>query len=125
MGRRSKIRCRGIRGATTAEENTAEAILAATGELLQLLVEANGLHQEDVTSVIFTVTPDLTAAFPARAAREMGWTDVPLLCAQEIPVPGDIPRCIRVLILWNTEKEQSEINHVYIKGARGLRSDLS
>jgi chorismate mutase len=99
--------------------------LAATGELLQLLVKANGLHPEDVTSVIFTVTPDLTAAFPARAAREMGWTDVPLLCAQEIPVPGDIPRCIRVLILWNTEKEQSEINHVYIKGARGLRSDLS
>jgi chorismate mutase len=119
------MRCQGIRGATTADENTAEAILVATGELLRLLVEANGLRQEHVGSAIFTVTPDLTAVFPARAAREMGWTDVPLLCAQEIPVCGDVQRCIRVLVLWNTEKDQSEIVHVYAKGARGLRPDLS
>ena len=119
------MRCRGIRGATTADANTAEAILAATKELLQLLIEANGLRPEEVAGAIFTVTPDLTAAFPARAAREMGWTKVPLLCAREIPVPGDIPRCIRVLILWNTEKDQGEIRHIYAKGAKGLRPDLS
>lgn len=119
------MRCRGIRGATTADENTVEAILAATTELLLRLVEANGLCPEDIAGAIFTVTPDLTAAFPARAAREMGWTDVPLLCAQEIPVLGDIPRCIRVLILWNTEKDQGEIQHVYAKGAKRLRPDGS
>jgi chorismate mutase len=119
------VRCQGIRGATTADENTAEAVLVATGELLRLLVEANGLRQEDVGSAIFTVTPDLTAVFPARAAREMGWTDVPLLCAQEIPVPEDIQRCIRVLVHWNTDKDQSGIIHVYTKGATGLRPDLS
>jgi len=117
--------CRGIRGATTAEETTAEAILAATRELLELIVEVNDLRVEDVASAIFTTTPDLTAAFPAQAAREMGWRDVALLDAQEIPVPGSLEKCIRVLIHWGTEKEQSEIEHVYIKGARKLRPDLS
>ena len=117
--------CRGVRGATTAEENTSEAILAATRELLALIVEANDLRVEDVASAIFTTTSDLTAAFPAQAAREMGWHNVALLDAQEIPVPGSLERCIRVLIHWNTEKEQSEIKHVYTKGARGLRSDLN
>ncbi len=119
------MHCQGIRGATTADENTAEAILAATGELLRLVVEANDLRQEDVGSVIFTATPDLSAVFPARAAREMGWSAVPLLCAQEIPVAGDIQRCIRILVHWNTEKDQSEIAHVYLKGARALRPDLT
>jgi len=117
--------CRGIRGATTVEENTPEAILAATRELLALIVEANDLRAEDIASAIFTTTPDLTAAFPAQAAREMGWHDVALLDAQEIPVPDSLERCIRVLIHWNTEKDQSEIKHIYIKGARKLRSDLS
>ena len=117
--------CRGIRGATTVEENTAEAILAATRELLALIIEVNDLRVEDVASAIFTTTPDLTAAFPAQAAREMGWHDVALLDAQEIPVPASLERCIRVLIHWNTERDQSEIKHVYTKGARELRPDLN
>ena len=117
------MHCRGIRGATIAEENTAEAILAATRELLELIVEANDLKVEDVASAIFTTTPDLTAAFPAQAAREMGWRDVALLDAQEIPVPGSLERCIRVLIHWNTEKRAAEIQHIYLKGAQALRPD--
>lgn len=119
------MHCRGIRGATTAEENTAEAILTATRELLARIVEANDLRVEDVASAIFTTTPDLTAAFPAKAAREMGWRDVALLDAQEIPVPGSLERCIRVLVHWNTEKRQDEVVHVYIKGANALRHDIS
>ena len=117
------MHCRGIRGATTAEGNTAEAILAATRELLALIVEANDLRVEDVASAIFTATPDLTAAFPAKSAREMGWQDVPLLNAQEIPVPGSLERCIRVLIHWNTDKRQDAVVHIYIKGAKALRPD--
>ena len=105
------------------EKNTGEAILAATRELLALIVEANDLQAEDVASAIFTATPDLTAAFPARAAREMGWRDAALLDAQEIPVPGSLERCIRILIHWNTEKSAAEIRHVYVKGARSLRPD--
>ena len=119
------MHCRGIRGATTVEENTAEAILSAARELLELIVEANDLRVEDVASAIFTTTPDLTAAFPAKAAREMGWRDVALLDAQEIPVPGSLERCIRVLVHWNTEKRQDEVVHVYIKGANALRPDIS
>ena len=117
------MHCRGIRGATTVQKNTAEAILAATRELLALIIEANDLKVEDVASAIFTTTPDLTAAFPAKAAREMGWRDVALLDAQEIPVPGSLERCIRVLIHWNTEKSAAEIRHVYLRGARKLRPD--
>ncbi len=117
------MHCRGIRGATTVEENTAEAILAATRELLELIVEANDLKTGDVTSAIFTTTPDLTTAFPARAAREMGWQDVALLDVQEILVPGSLERCIRVLIHWNTDKRQDEVVHIYIKGAKALRPD--
>jgi chorismate mutase len=116
--------CRGIRGATTAEADTSGAILAATRELLARIVEANGLDAADMASALFTVTSDLTAAFPAQAAREMGWHHVPLLDAQEIPVPGSLPRCVRVLIHWNTTKEQQEIQHVYLRGAARLRPDL-
>lgn len=116
--------CRGIRGATTVKVNTAEAILAAARELLARIVEDNDLEVEDLASAIFTTTPDLTAAFPAQAARELGWRDVPLLGAQEIPVPGSLARCIRVLIHWNTDKRQNEVVHVYIKGAQALRPDL-
>jgi chorismate mutase len=117
--------CRGIRGATTADHNTATAILNATRDLLIRMVEANGLAVEDVASVLFTATGDLTAAFPAQAARELGWQHVPLLDAQEIPVPGSLPRCVRVLILWNTGTPQSEVHHVYLGGAAALRPDLS
>lgn len=116
--------CRGIRGATTVETDTADAIVAATRELLVRIVEANDLAASDVACAIFTVTPDLTAAFPARAARELGWQHVPLLDAQEVPVPGSLSRCVRVLILWNTERSQEEIRHVYLRDAGSLRPDL-
>ena len=116
--------CRGIRGATTVEIDSAPAILEATHQLLAGMVEANQIDSADVASAIFTVTPDLTAAFPARAARDLGWQHVPLLDAQEVPVPGSLPRCIRVLLLWNTERSQEEIRHVYLGQAASLRPDL-
>ena len=116
--------CRGIRGATTVKPDSAAAILAATRELLTHIVEANDVAIEDVASAFFTVTSDLTAAFPARAARELGWQHVALLDAQEISVPGSLPRCVRVLIHWNTEKPQAEIRYVYLRGAASLRPDL-
>jgi len=117
--------CRGIRGATTADENTAEAIAAATKELLERIVAANGLKIEDVASAIFTTTPDLNAEFPALAARQLGWQDAALLCTPEIDVPGSLERCIRVLIHWNTGKGANEIVHVYLKEAKKLRPDRS
>jgi chorismate mutase len=115
--------CRGIRGATTVETNSAADIRAATRELLVRLVEINGVAVEDVASALFTVTSDLTAAFPAQAARELGWQHVALLDAQEIPVPGSLPRCVRALVHWNTSKAQAEIHHVYLRGAAVLRPD--
>ncbi len=117
------VRCRGVRGATTCEDNTREAILAATRELLELLIERNGIHVDDVASAIFTTTPDLNAEFPAVAARAIGWTDTALLCGHEMDVPGSLRGCIRVLIHWNTERRPDEIVHVYIKGAQNLRPD--
>ena len=117
--------CRGVRGATTVETDSADEILAATRELLLHLVIANGIEVEDVASALFTVTPDLTAAFPAQAARQLGWQHVALLDAQEIPVPGSVPHCIRVLLHWNTDKTQAAICHVYLRGAAALRPDLS
>jgi chorismate mutase len=116
--------CRGIRGATTVETDSAPAILAAVRELLQRIVEVNDLCPADVASVLFTATRDLTAAFPAQAVRDFGWQDVPLLDAQEIPVPGSLPRCVRVLIHWNTNRSQAEVRHVYLHGAVALRPDL-
>lgn len=116
--------CRGIRGATTVENNSPEEILDATRELLTCIVEANDLSVKDIASAIFTVTGDLTVAFPARAARELGWQHVALLDAQEIPVPGSLLRCVRVLIHWNTAKRQEEVRHVYLRGAAALRPDL-
>ena len=116
---------RGIRGATTVESNTKEAILARIGELLESILVANpDLKPEDIASAVFTTTGDLTAAFPALAARQMGWDLVPMLDAQEIPVPGSLPGCIRALIHWNTEKSQKEIRHVYLHEAESLRPDL-
>ncbi len=117
--------CRGIRGATTVEENSREEILTATTELLQLLIHKNELQTEDIASAIFTVTADLDAEFPALAAREMGWTDVPLLCMQEIPVPHSLKKCIRVLLHVNTTRGAAEIQHVYIRGAVTLRPNLA
>jgi len=116
---------RGIRGATTVPENEAGAILAATRTLLEEIVAANGLRPEDLAAAYFTMTPDLDAAFPAAAARAMGWQQVPLLDACEIAVPGSLARCIRALLLWNTERGQGEIVHVYQAEASALRPDLA
>jgi chorismate mutase len=117
--------CRGIRGATTAASNTVGAILEASRELLQMMIDANDIRPEDVACAVFTTTPDLNAAFPATAARQLGWTDAALLCATEIDVPGALDSCIRILILYNTDKSAAEIAHVYVKGAKDLRADLS
>jgi chorismate mutase len=117
------VRCRGIRGATTCDENTREAILDATRELVRLLIEANDIHPDDIASAIFTTTPDLNAEFPAVAARELGWLDTALLCGHEMHVPGSLPRCIRVLVHWNTERRADEIVHVYVRGAKQLRPE--
>lgn len=116
--------CRGIRGATGVDINDAVAIITATRELLERIVAANDLLVEDVISVIFTATPDLDAAYPARAAREMGWMNTPLLCMQEMVVAGSLPRCIRVLVLWNTDLSPGQVRHVYLDRARALRPDL-
>lgn len=115
--------CRGVRGATTVSANTSGLILAATQELLEQIVAANGIEPQDIASVLFTMTPDLDADYPAVAARQMGWTDVPLLCAQEIDRAGALPRTIRVLIHWNTAMPQGEIQHIYMNGAEVLRPD--
>jgi prephenate dehydratase len=117
--------CRGIRGATTAVENTPTAILEATQELLQALIAANGVQPEDVASAVFTATPDINATFPARAARELGWHHVPLLGAVEMDSPGAPPHCIRVLVHWNTERPIYDIRHVYLRDAARLRPDLA
>ncbi len=115
--------CRGIRGATTAEANTAEDILEVTEELMRFVISLNELDADDVASVIFTTTPDLTATFPALAAREIGWTEVPLMCAHEMDVPGSLQKCVRVMIQVNTTRSAAEIRHVYLKGARELRPE--
>jgi chorismate mutase len=115
--------CRGIRGATTAIANTAEDILEATDELMRTVIALNELEPADVASVIFTTTPDLTATFPALAARDIGWTEVPLMCAHEMAVPGSLQKCVRVMIHVNTTRSAAEIRHVYLKGARELRPE--
>jgi chorismate mutase len=116
---------RGIRGATVVDENSSEAILKSTRELLEAIMGANpSLDTDEISSVIFTVTEDLNAAYPAIAAREIGWDQVPLLCSREIAVPGGMPKCIRVLLHWNTGVLQSEVCHVYLGEAISLRPDL-
>jgi len=116
---------RGVRGATTVAANDAQSIVSATEELLTEMVSSNGIQVEDVAAVLFTTTGDLDAAFPAKAARVLGWQHVPLLDAREIPVPGSLPRCIRVLLLWNTDVPQCRVAHVYQREARKLRQDLA
>ena len=113
---------RGIRGATTADANSKEAILEATKELLERLVEANDIDVNDVAAAYFTATDDLDAEFPPVAARQSGWTGTALLTAREMNVAGDAERCIRVLLLVNTDKTPEEIEFVYLKGASNLRS---
>lgn len=119
------IYCRGVRGATTVESNTRDDILLATRQMLGLIIRRNGIESADLASATFTVTRDLDAEFPALAARQLGWLEVPLLCGYEIQVAGSLPKCIRVLLHWNTKKTQQEIHHVYIHEATRLRPDLS
>ena len=119
------MNCRGVRGATTVDSNTREDILTATRQLLALMIRQNDIAPVDVGSAIFSTTRDINAEFPALAARQLGWLDVPLLCSHEMDVPNALPQCVRVLVNWNTEKSQSEITHVYIKDAVKLRPDLS
>jgi len=116
---------RGVRGATTVAADEPELILQATRELLEEILDENeDMKPEDIASAIFTVTEDIASTFPAQAARQMGWSLVPMLCAREIPVPGSLPRVIRVLVHWNTELPQSEVIHVYLHDAVKLRPDL-
>ena len=113
----------GIRGATTADENSKESIYSATTDLLKRIVEANDIHVDDVAACFFTTTEDLNADFPALAARrEMGWDFVALLCGHEMKVPGGVQKCIRALLLVNSDKPASEIVNIYSKGAVHLRS---
>ena len=117
---------RGVRGATVVDQDRPEDVLAATRELLESLLAANpGLYPEDVASIFFTVTGDIHSTYPALAARQMGWVHVPLLCAREIDVPDSLPRCIRVLLHWNTDRPQTAVQHVYLGQAAVLRPDLS
>ena len=117
--------CRGVRGATTIEENTRDAIIVATRELLSEVVATNNIDIDDIASVFFTTSPDVNAEFPAVAARELGWRSVALMCGHEMSVPHGLEKCIRVLIHWNTDKSAVEIHHTYLKGAARLRPDLS
>jgi chorismate mutase len=117
------VRCRGIRGAITVPENKKEAIGNATQELLQKIVKVNDVKVDDIACILFTTTSDLNAAFPAAAARELGWTQVPLLCGHEMNVPGSLPGCLRVLVLFNTDKKNEELVHVYLGGAVVLRDE--
>jgi chorismate mutase len=114
---------RGVRGATTAETNTREAILTATSELLSLMIEANQIDPADVASAIFTTTIDLNADYPALAARALGWHDVALMCMHEMNVPHGLKMCVRILLHWNTAVAAPDVKHVYIKGAVNLRPD--
>ena len=116
---------RGIRGATTVEANTREAILEAAGELLGEIIRANAIQAEDVASAYFTTTTDLNAEFPAVVARrDFGWTNIALMCGHEMDVPGSLRMCLRIMLHVNTETPQSKVCHVYLRGATALRPDL-
>jgi chorismate mutase len=115
---------RGVRGATIASDNEADAVLDATRELLLAIRDANpSMQTEDLASILFTVSDELDAVYPAQAAHQLEWSGIPLICAREIPVPDGLPNCIRVLIHWNTNLPQSEIRHIYLKAAARLRPD--
>lgn len=119
------MQVRAIRGATTVTNNDSEEILRETKALLEEIVQRNEIKTDDIISVIFTVTKDLDAVFPAAAARQMGWTDIALMCMNEIDVPGSLRKCIRVMLHINSEKSNNELIHVYLKEAASLRPDLS
>ena len=117
------VRCHGVRGATTVTENTKDAILEATREMLYIMIRVNQMQPEDVASAYFTTTVDLNASYPALAARQLGWYEVALLCGHEMQVPGGLDRCIRVLVHWNTSLRSKDIIHVYLREAKTLRPD--
>jgi chorismate mutase len=117
------LRCLGVRGAITVEDNTAEAILDAAHELLAALIAANRIEPDDVGAVFFTTTRDLTAEYPAVAARQIGWNEVAILCSHEMDVPHGLSKCLRVLVMWNTTLAPRDIRHVYLRGAQSLRPD--
>lgn len=119
------MKIRGIRGAVTVDADDPQAIVSATKRLLTGMIEQNEVELDDIASVLFSLTPDLRAVFPALGAREMGWVHVPMLHFTEIDVPGSLPRVIRVLMHVNTSRPQTEIEHVYLDGARVLRPDLA
>ncbi len=114
-----------IRGATTVNVNSADEIYTATSELLKEMTEQNGIDKDDIISVIFSVTPDLNAAFPAVAARQMGWTKTAMMCTYEIDVPGSLRKCIRVMMHIETDKSSDELKYVYLREAKSLRPDLA
>lgn len=114
-----------LRGATTVEANDADQIISETGVLLRKIVEENKIDTDDIISVIFSLTEDLNAAFPAIAARQLGWNSTALMCTKEIDVPGSLKKCIRVMMHINTEKKNNELKHIFLKEARALRPDLS
>ena len=120
----STLTVRGLRGATTVDADTAEQVTERSQELMRELMARNGLSEDDIVSALFTTTADVTSIFPATAIREIGFGAVPLLCAAEIPVPGSMPLCIRVLLHVHTERSRAEMHHVYLHGAQGLRDDL-
>lgn len=115
---------RALRGATTVDADTAEQIEGRVVALLEEMLNRNGIRHDDLISIVFTATPDISASFPAAAARMFGLGDVPLLCAQELDIDGGTPLCLRVLIHLATDKERHELHHVYLEGAQGLRDDL-
>ncbi len=126
MGEGAAWRVRGIRGATTVEQNAREAIIGATQELLQEMIQRNDIRADDVASAWFTTTRELDAEFPAVAARDgFGWTSVALMCGHEMDVPGSLSHCLRILLHVNTQRAQEEIQHVYLRGASVLRPDVS
>ena len=116
---------RGVRGAITASENSQEAILSATKELLEEMIVSNKIQKEDVASAFFTTTIDLNAEFPAVAARQLGWTTVPLMCGNEMNVPGSLQKVIRVMLHLNTDQNPEDIQHIYLGKAQSLRPELS
>ncbi len=118
------MKVRAVRGATTVESNTSDEIIRGAKELLSLVIDTNKIEKEDIISIIFTVTHDLNAAFPAAAARQLGYTDIALMCMNEINVPGSPEKCIRIMLHFNSEKPNSEIKNIYLNGAKVLRPDL-
>lgn len=115
---------RALRGATTVDADTAEQVRSRTIALLEAMVERNGVDHDAIISVLFTATDDIHSLFPAAAARDIGFGDVPLICARELDIDGATPRCIRVLLHLTTERPRAELRHVYLEGAAGLRDDL-